>query len=189
MYHGTLQQQVEEKWHHSDITQNRPSKIGKGQDENLSWRPTATLNELQEYLATKYWSLLGSDNNLLYSPDIWGLVKVARQKPFLMGKNHPSLPRSHQSMWQNMAWCDEPKAELSEHNSKRYVWHKNKAAVSGYRATSLQQGLKSREIERERIMDLFWGIKLQISVIQLKKNFFINCTWRDLERFLHGTVE
>uniref|UniRef100_A0A674EJM0 Tc1-like transposase DDE domain-containing protein n=1 Tax=Salmo trutta TaxID=8032 RepID=A0A674EJM0_SALTR len=116
----------------------RPSKIYEKTRRKLvreaSKRPTATLKELQEYLASTSCMLhVTTISRILHMNGLWG--RVARRKPFLTMKNIQARLKfaktnikSAKSTWENVLWSDETKVELFGHNSKRYVWRKNNTA-------------------------------------------------------------
>ncbi|KAI3371761.1 hypothetical protein L3Q82_024310 [Scortum barcoo] len=88
--------QVEKIWHNSDITkeQDVQSKIDDKTRRKLvreaAKRPTATLKELQEFLASTGCVAVHvtTISSLLHMSGLWG--RVARWKPYLSKKKHPS---------------------------------------------------------------------------------------------------
>uniref|UniRef100_A0A803K8A0 Transposase Tc1-like domain-containing protein n=1 Tax=Xenopus tropicalis TaxID=8364 RepID=A0A803K8A0_XENTR len=115
-----------------------PSKIDEKTRRKLvreaTKRPTATLKELQEYLASTGCVVhVTTISHILHMSGLWG--RVVRQKPFLMKKNIQArlhFAKTHlkspKSMWEKVLWSDETKVELFGHNSKKYVWRKNNTA-------------------------------------------------------------
>ncbi|MCJ8729688.1 hypothetical protein PDJAM_G00109390 [Pangasius djambal] len=110
-----------------------PSKIDEKTRRRLvreaAKRPTATLKELQEFLASTGCVVhVKTISRILHTSGLWG--RVARQKPFLTKKNiqdRLNFARAHlkspKSMWENVLW-----SEPFGHNSKRYVWRKKNTA-------------------------------------------------------------
>ena len=115
---------------HSKIDEKTRRKLIR----EASKRPTATLKELQEFLASTGCVLhVTTISRILHMCGLWG--RVARRKPFLSKKNiqdrlnfAKTCMKSPKSMWENVLWSDETKVEHFGHNSKRYVWHKNNTA-------------------------------------------------------------
>uniref|UniRef100_A0A803K548 Transposase n=1 Tax=Xenopus tropicalis TaxID=8364 RepID=A0A803K548_XENTR len=117
----------------------RPSKIDEKTRRKLvreaTKRPTATLKELQEYLASTGCVVhVTTIYHTLHMSGLWGTV--ARRKPFLTKKNIQArlhFAKTHlkspKSMWEKVLWSDETKVELFGHNSKKYVWRKNNTAL------------------------------------------------------------
>lgn len=116
----------------------RPSKIDDKTRRKLireaARRPTATLKELQEFLASTGCVVhVTTISRLLHMSGLWG--RVARRKPYLTKKNIQArlkFAKTHlkspKCMWENVLWSDETKVELFGHNSKRYVWRKTNTA-------------------------------------------------------------
>uniref|UniRef100_A0AAY5KVM3 Transposase Tc1-like domain-containing protein n=1 Tax=Esox lucius TaxID=8010 RepID=A0AAY5KVM3_ESOLU len=102
-----------------------PPKLMKRLVREASKRPTATLKELQDFLARTGCVLHIIISRILHMNGLRG--RVPRRKPFLKKKNIQAQ-LSPKSNWENALWSDETKLELFGHNSKRYVWHKNHTA-------------------------------------------------------------
>uniref|UniRef100_A0AAY5L3A7 Transposase Tc1-like domain-containing protein n=1 Tax=Esox lucius TaxID=8010 RepID=A0AAY5L3A7_ESOLU len=124
------------KWRKCGTTEilprtGRPSKIDEKTIGKLvreaSKRPTATLKELQEFLASTGCVLHATTiSHILHMNGLWD--RVARRKPFLTNKNIQAWLKftktnikSPKSTWENVLWSDETKVEVFGHNSKRYV--------------------------------------------------------------------
>lgn len=110
----------------------RPSKIDKTR-RNLvreaAKRPTATVEELQEFLASSGCIVHETTiSTLIHMSGLWG--RVARRKPNFtkktiqaqlnFAKTHLKSPKR---MCEHVLWSDETKVELLGHNSKRYTWY------------------------------------------------------------------
>ncbi len=90
-------------------------------------RPTATLKELQEFLASTGCVVhVTTISHILHMSGLWGRVASKNIQARLdFAKTHYKSPKS---MWENVLWSDETKFELFGHKCKRYVWHKNNTA-------------------------------------------------------------
>uniref|UniRef100_A0A803JF02 Transposase Tc1-like domain-containing protein n=1 Tax=Xenopus tropicalis TaxID=8364 RepID=A0A803JF02_XENTR len=107
-----------------------PSKIDEKTRRKLvreaTKRPTATLKELQEYLASTGCVVhVTTISCILHMSGLWG--RVARRKPFLTKKNIQArlhFAKTHlkspKSMWEKVS--DETTVELFGHNSKKYMF-------------------------------------------------------------------
>uniref|UniRef100_A0AAY5K9G5 Transposase Tc1-like domain-containing protein n=1 Tax=Esox lucius TaxID=8010 RepID=A0AAY5K9G5_ESOLU len=92
-----------------------------------SKRPTATLKELQEFLASTGCVLhVTTISRILHMNGLWG--RVARRKPFLTKKNIQARLKvaktnikSPKSTWENVLWSDETKVELSGAKKKSHT--------------------------------------------------------------------
>ena len=116
----------------------RPPKIDERTKRKLvreaAKRPTATLKELQQFLASTGCSLhVTTISRILHMSGLQG--RVARRKPFLTKKNIQArlnfakkYIQSPNTMWKNVLWSDETKVEIFGHNTKRYVWRKKNTA-------------------------------------------------------------
>uniref|UniRef100_A0A803J782 RBR-type E3 ubiquitin transferase n=1 Tax=Xenopus tropicalis TaxID=8364 RepID=A0A803J782_XENTR len=106
-----------------------PSKIDEKTRRKLvreaTKRPTATLKELQEYLASTGCVVhVTTISHIFHMSGLWG--RVARRKPFLTKKNIQArlhFAKTHlkspKSMWEKVLWSDETMVELFGHNSKK----------------------------------------------------------------------
>ncbi len=106
-----------------------PSKIDEKMRRKLvreaAKRPTATLKELQEFLASTGCVVhMTTISHILQMSGLWGGKKNI-QAWLDFAKTHYKSPKS---IWENVLWSDENKVELFGYNSKRYVWHKNNTA-------------------------------------------------------------
>lgn len=87
-------------------------------------RPTATLKELQEFLASTACVVhMTAISCLLHMSGLWG--RMARRKPYLTKKNIQAQLhfakthlKSSKCVWENVLWANETKVELFGHNSK-----------------------------------------------------------------------
>lgn len=106
-------------WHYQD-----PSKIDKSTNHKLireaAQRTNATLNKLQEYLAST-----GQQSFVFFRCLDYGIGWLDGSPNW---KPNPSLPKFCQTMWQYLLWPDETKLDFFGHNSKCYVKCKNKPA-------------------------------------------------------------
>uniref|UniRef100_A0A9J7ZTJ8 Uncharacterized protein n=1 Tax=Cyprinus carpio carpio TaxID=630221 RepID=A0A9J7ZTJ8_CYPCA len=111
-----------------------PSKIDEKMRKlvrEAAKRPTATLKEQQEFLASTGCVVhVTTITSILHMSGL--LRRVARWKTFLTKKNiqvrlnfEKHIGSLQKACGENVLWSDEIKIELFGHNSKRYAWHKN----------------------------------------------------------------